>query len=107
MSQRAFQEKNTEGPTLCHAIMLPARKSAFRAGFWPDCYRERTQIGLPAGLRPAGGLISVLSFPGSSPAKIRPGRPIYGPEALLHNIEYLTLATVLAVDVPYWCLYVS
>ncbi len=27
-------------------------------------------------------------FPGSGPAKIRPGRPISGPEALLRNIEY-------------------
>ncbi len=27
-------------------------------------------------------------FPGSSPAKSRPGRPIYGPEALLRNIKY-------------------
>ena len=27
-------------------------------------------------------------FPGSSPAKIRPGRSTSGPEALLHNIEY-------------------
>jgi hypothetical protein len=36
-------------------------------------------------LRPAGGPISV--FPGSSPAKIRPGRLFYGPEALLRNIE--------------------
>ncbi len=26
-------------------------------------------------------------FPGSSPAKIRPGRPISGPEALLRNIK--------------------
>ena len=26
-----------------------------------------------------------MCFPGSSPAKIRPGRPISGPEALLHN----------------------
>ncbi len=48
--------------------MLPGRKSAFRAGFWPDCYR---------------------CFPGSSPAKIWPGRLIYGPEASLRNIEYL------------------
>jgi hypothetical protein len=30
-------------------------------------------------------------LPGSSPAKIRPGRPIYGPEALLRNIEYTVL----------------
>jgi hypothetical protein len=25
---------------LCCALVLPCRKSAFRAGFWPDCYRE-------------------------------------------------------------------
>ncbi len=30
-------------------------------------------------------------FPGSSPAKILPGRPNYGPEALLHNIGYILL----------------
>ncbi len=45
---------------LCYAIVLPGRKPDFRAGFWPDCYRERTEIGPPAGLRPAGGPISVL-----------------------------------------------
>jgi hypothetical protein len=39
--------------TLCYAIVLPDRKSAFRAGFWPDCYRESNEIGPPAGLRPA------------------------------------------------------
>ncbi len=53
--------------------MLPGRKSAVRAGFWPDCYRERTEISPPAG---------------SSPAQIRPGSPISGPEAVLRNIEY-------------------
>ncbi len=30
-------------------MMLPGCKSAFRAGFWPDCYRENTEIGPPAG----------------------------------------------------------
>jgi hypothetical protein len=34
--------------------MLPGWKSAFRAGFWPDCYRESTDIG-PAAARPAEG----------------------------------------------------
>ena len=29
--------------SLCYAILLAGRKSAFRAGFWPDCYRERTE----------------------------------------------------------------
>ncbi len=40
-------------------------------------------------LRPAYGRPEGRSrcFPGISPAKIRPGRPIYGPEALLSNIE--------------------
>ncbi len=32
--------KGGEGGTPCYAIMPPCRKSAFRAGFWPDCYRE-------------------------------------------------------------------
>ncbi len=48
-------------PTLCYAMVLPGRKSAFRAGFWPDCYLERTEIGPPAGRRLAGGPNSVLS----------------------------------------------
>ncbi len=39
--------------TLCYAIVLPECKSAFRFGFWPGCYRENTEIGPPAGLRPA------------------------------------------------------
>ncbi len=47
--------------TLCKAIVLPGRKSDFRAGFGPDCYRESTEIGPPAGRRPAGGQISVFS----------------------------------------------
>ena len=74
---------------VCHAIVLPGRTSAFRAGFWPDSYRESTEIGHPAGRRPAGGG-RYRYFPGSSPAKIRPGRSISGPEALLRIIEYLT-----------------
>ncbi len=47
--------------TLCYAIMLPGRKSAFQAGFWPECYRESIEIGPPASRRAAGGPISVLS----------------------------------------------
>jgi hypothetical protein len=38
-----------------------AGNPAFRAGFWPDCYRETTEIGPPSGRRPAGGPISVVS----------------------------------------------
>ncbi len=72
--------------TLCCATALPGWQSAFQARFWPDCYRASIKIGPPAGIRPVGGPISVFS--GSSPAKTRPGMPIYGPEALLRNIEY-------------------
>ena len=41
-------------------------------------------------LRPAEGRPEdrFRCFPGSSPAKIRPGSPISGPEALMRNIEY-------------------
>ncbi len=53
---------------------------------------SRTAPGTPpkAAPRPADGLREgrFRCFPGSSLAKIRPGRPIYGPEALLRNTEY-------------------
>ena len=49
------------GGTRCYVLVLPGRRSAFRAGFWPDCYLESTEIGPPVGLRPAGEPISVLS----------------------------------------------
>ncbi len=63
------------------AIMLPGQKSAFRAGFWPDCSRENIEIDFLAGLRPAGGPISVLFRQQSSqnPARkadLRPGSTI-------------------------------
>ncbi len=40
--------------TLCYAIVLTGRKSGFRARFRPDCYRESTEIGPPAGPARAG-----------------------------------------------------
>jgi hypothetical protein len=65
---------------LCYLIVLPG-KSAFRAGFRPDCYQESAEIGPPAGLRPAGGPISVLTRKQSkrNPARkpnFRPGSSI-------------------------------
>jgi hypothetical protein len=63
-----------------------------RAGFWPDYYRESTEMGP----RPAEGRPEERfpRLPGSSPAKIWPGMPFSGPEALnydipLHNTESL------------------
>ncbi len=37
--------------TLCYAIVLPGRKTGFRAGFRPDYCRERLKICPPAGRR--------------------------------------------------------
>ncbi len=56
-SQKFCQHYFTLLNTLCYAIMLPGRKSGFRAGFRPDYNRENLKIGSPAGLRPAGGPI--------------------------------------------------
>ncbi len=51
-------------------MVLPGRKSGFRTGFWPDCYRASTDISPPAGLPPAGP-IAVLSREqsGQNPAR--------------------------------------
>ena len=46
---------------LCYQIVMPGRKSAFRAAFWPDCYRESFKSGppdvgaFPAAFRPEAG----------------------------------------------------
>ncbi len=56
---------------LCCAIVLPGRKSVFRAGFRPDSNSERFKIGPLAGRRPAGR--PILRFfrleSGRSPAR--------------------------------------
>ena len=68
--------------SVCEAVRLQdasGRKSAFRAGFRPDCYRENTEIGPPAGRRPAGGPISVPVAAGQNLARkadFRPGSTI-------------------------------
>ncbi len=36
------RSEDRDGFTLCYAIVLPGMKSDFRAGLWPDCYRENT-----------------------------------------------------------------
>ncbi len=59
--KRARRAKTTTSATLCYAIVHPGWKSAFRAGFWPDCHRATPEIGPPAGLRLAGAPVSVLS----------------------------------------------
>ncbi len=51
--------------TLCYAIVLPGRKSAFRAGFW----RTATGKAPKSALRPAD---RCRYFPGSSPPKSGP-----------------------------------
>jgi hypothetical protein len=57
----------------------------------PDCGWTATGKAPKLSLRPADGRPKgrFLCFPGSSPATIRPGRPISVPEAILRNIEYV------------------
>ena len=60
------------------------------AGLLPGKHRNRPS-GRPKAGRRADFVLSpegrFRCFPGSSPAKIRTGRPISGPEALLRSIE--------------------
>ena len=68
--------------TLGDAIVLPGRKS--------DFFRTATGKAPKSALRPAEGRPEgqFRCVPGSSPATIRRGVPIYGPEALLRNTPY-------------------
>ncbi len=72
-------EPLSQGPSwgLSGPLRVPGVDSA--AGFGFDLVSNLFQFDFCCLLRPLSG---------SSPAKIRPGRPIYGPEALLRNIEY-------------------
>ena len=84
-------------PTSCYAIMLPGRKSGFRAGFRPDSNRESLKIGPPAGRRPAGGPILTASRleSGRNPARkpdFRRGSIIVQPVAILAQASVAFLA---------------
>ncbi len=82
--------KGVPDPTVCYTIVLPGRKSAFRARFLPDSSCESLKIAFrQAEGRPDG---RCGGFPDWNPDEIRSGRPISGPEALLHNIEQATQA---------------
>ncbi len=70
--------KVSQKSTLCYAIVLPGRKVAFRARFWPDCYRESIEIGPPTGLRPARRA-NFNSFPVAVRQKSGPTIPPTGP----------------------------
>ncbi len=65
----------------------------------PDFGRTATRKTPKSAIRPAEGQpeIRFLFFPGSSPSKFQPGRPIYGPEALLRNIEYTKCETLVDI----------
>jgi hypothetical protein len=73
--------------------LLYGMQKCFRAVNRPsglDFGRTATGKAPKLALRPDFGRPEgrVRCFPSSSPAKIRPGRPIYGPEALLCNIDH-------------------
>ena len=76
-----------------NSIATQSAATCFRAGdrpSGPDFGRTATGKEPKSALRPAEGRPEdrFRCFPGSSPAKIRPGRQIYGPEALLRDIQY-------------------
>ncbi len=54
---------NTQGrqDTNGQATRTRLAEIGLREGFWPDCYQENTEIGLLAGLRPAGRPMLALS----------------------------------------------
>ena len=69
--KRAVGRIQNCAPTLGYALLLPGRKSGFRAGFKPDSNRESVKIGPPAGRRPAGLPMLRLSLleSGRNPAR--------------------------------------
>jgi hypothetical protein len=71
-------------------MAIPGCKSAFRAGFWPACYRNKTQIGLPAGLRPAG-----------EPIWVPPNAGWPSPQSLLRDGEP-DLSPITRACTPFW-----
>ncbi len=74
------------GRPLCYARVLPGQKSGLPgrivAGLLPGTHRNR-----PPGRPSAGRGAHFVVFPGNSPATIRPGRPLSGPEALLRDLR--------------------
>ncbi len=65
----------------------PATQQCFRAGDWTsrqDFGRNATGRAPKSAFRPADDR---RCFPGSCPAKKRPGRPMSGPDALLRDME--------------------
>ena len=70
------------------AILAQGESARHFVMSWPAAENSTVPaaIGLNAEGRPEGRF---RCFPGSSPAKIRPGRPISGPEALLRNLEHI------------------
>ena len=74
--------------TLCYPIMLPGRKSGFRAGCWSDANQTSFKICLLAGLRPAEGLVLRLPLFDShqNPARKHDFQP--GSAIAQHKVKY-------------------
>ena len=74
------------------AILAQGESARHFVMSWPAAENSTVPaaISLNAEGRPEGRF---QCFPGSSPAKIRPGRPFNGPEALLRNIAYVVWQT--------------
>ncbi len=85
---RVFPKRHSSLCTFGYAIMLPGRKSDFRAGFRLNSNLKNLKIGAPAGRR-----ATFEAFP-QNPTKIRSGSPIFGPEELVRNIGHVA---------QHWC----
>ncbi len=75
-------QKPYQNSSLSYAIVLPGRKSAFRAGLWPDCYRESTD-----GQPEPGRRANFSAFPVAVRQKYGAEGRFTNPEALLRNME--------------------
>jgi hypothetical protein len=78
---------------LCYAMMLPSRKSGFRAGFQLDSSRGSFKIGPPIGLisgyvRASGDDLGPALAGNLARTDQNPVQPARGPEALLSNLKY-------------------
>ncbi len=87
--------------------MLPGRKSVFRAGFLPDCYRESTEIRPPAGRRDDFGALRVAVRPkfenNSNPGSVNNWNSMtsLGEHSIFGSAKIKDYKNILKIPQPY------
>ncbi len=79
------QHQGLDHATIYYAIVLPGRQPGFPGRVSAGCQSGKLQ-NRPSSRPSAGGRADFDGFPIKVQPKIRPGRPISGPEALLRNM---------------------